>query len=150
MKKTYREVDFATALYEQTHKGAVIAYNTKTSDGWEDPFNNELANWRGESVTGWDKLYKFAIVTEADPKFRPWEPEEVAVGSIVREIGYPLRRGIIIGYSQGHDEVITGNANTKHKAYGAHGFSRAFMLSDYEHSVDGGKTWIPCGLEVEE
>ena len=62
--------------------------------------------------------------------FRPWTADEVPLGAQVRSKSYhPDHRSMIIQ---------SGNSMT-----------REGWLTCYEHSTDGGKTWLPCGV-VEE
>lgn len=64
------------------------------------------------------------------PTLRPWTMEEVPVGALIR-----LKR------TSGWTGTITGKATWECQ------FS--IVISEYEHSTDGGKTWNPCGV-VEE
>jgi hypothetical protein len=76
-----------------------------------------------------------------ESKLRPWKPEEVPVGALLRHKGYPSVV-MIIGQSSGdiicwvHDEV--GRMAAKE------------CLDIEEHSLDGGKTWLPCGVMEDE
>jgi len=64
------------------------------------------------------------------PVLRPWTADEVPLGAQVRSKSYhPDHRSMIIQ---------SGNSMT-----------REGWLTCYEHSTDGGKTWLPCGV-VEE
>ena len=65
------------------------------------------------------------------PTFRPWTADEVPLGMQMRakDPNYGNRRSLICGT---YDES-----------------TRSTWLSTSEHSTDGGKTWLPCGV-VEE
>lgn len=98
-------------------------YVTRTKCGWTRPQIKGVSlavpgELLGEREPGW-RLY-------TEPKLRPWEPEEVPLGAWMRH-KQSLRRYLIIsdGLEEGH----------------------ADWLSNYEHSIDGGKTWLPCGVE---
>ena len=63
------------------------------------------------------------------PTFRPWTADEVPLGAWIR-----YKRAL-------HDRSIL--AWTSNQA------DRDMWLDEREHSTDGGKTWLPCGV-VEE
>jgi hypothetical protein len=76
---------------------------------------------------GWDHT-EYRI--KPTPTLRPWTSDEVPLGAQVRSKSYhPDHRSMIIQ---------SGNSMT-----------REGWLTCYEHSTDGGKTWLPCGV-VEE
>ena len=60
---------------------------------------------------------------------RPWTSDEVPLGAWVLEKANRERRWLITDV---HDQEF-----------------RSDLLKLYEHSTDGGKTWLPCGV-VEE
>ena len=64
-------------------------------------------------------------------KLRPWTADEVPLGAWMRAKDSPHvgRRIMICGTCEEH--------------------TRSTWLSTNEHSIDGGKTWLPCGV-VEE
>jgi len=64
-----------------------------------------------------------------DPTYRPWTADEVPLGAWIR-----YKRAL-------HDRSIL--AWTSNQA------DRDMWLDEREHSTDGGKTWLPCGV-VEE
>jgi hypothetical protein len=61
-------------------------------------------------------------------KLRPWTADEVPLGSIMRTKGLE-GRCIIIDTETSDD--------------------RSYWLNAREHSTDGGKTWLPCGVMEE-
>ena len=66
--KQYREVDFATALYEQTHKGAVVQTTEHGNpEKWIQAPCSQMFFWTGklDAYTTW----KFRIVTEVDDPY---------------------------------------------------------------------------------
>ena len=73
------------------------------------------------------------------PKLRPWKPEEVPVGSLLRFKANPENRVLITGVDQ--TKIYGAFTYTLHRGC----FDR--VLADYEHSTDNGKTWHPCGVE---
>ena len=62
------------------------------------------------------------------PTLRPWTADEVPLGAQVRSKSY----------HPDHRSLITTSGNSIH---------REGWLNGYEHSTDGGKTWLPCGVE---
>ncbi len=72
-------------------------------------------------------------------KLRPWRPEDVPVGALVRTLrtGAPFRWMIVASCSDG---VTTCGGTTCRTE------SAQFMFDACEHSTDGGKTWKPCGV----
>lgn len=70
-------------------------------------------------------------------KWRPWKPEEVPVGALIRAIGLRWRSLIWAATATGQIECMTGVLEPE------------YALLNHEHSLDNGKTWLPCGVEVE-
>jgi hypothetical protein len=64
-----------------------------------------------------------------DPTYRPWTADEVPLGAWMRSKRNPQDRMLIHWVSSQCD--------------------REMWLDKNEHSTDGGKTWLPCGV-VEE
>ena len=64
-----------------------------------------------------------------DPTYRPWTADEVPLGMQARNREYPKTRWLI--------DFTSSEENRKD------------WCEKYEHSTDGGKTWLPCGV-VEE
>jgi hypothetical protein len=58
---------------------------------------------------------------------RPWTADEVPLGAQVRSKSY----------HPDHRSLITTSGSSMH---------REGWLNGYEHSTDGGKTWLPCGV----
>ena len=63
-------------------------------------------------------------------KLRPWTADEVPLGAWGRNPQYPKTRWLI---------DRTSNEETR----------KYWLDANYEHSTDGGKNWLPCGV-VEE
>lgn len=100
-----------------------------TMDGWWN------ANVFGESA----KSCRFRLAPEPHAKrYRPWTPEEVPVGALIRAKGL-LWRGLILGVNaQGQIEHFVGRTDC------------GYAMNNHLHSIDNGKTWLPCGVEVSE
>jgi hypothetical protein len=98
-------------------------------DGKEVEAMNPAGNWE-TAITprwGWDDT-QYRIKPTAT--LRPWTAGEVPLGAQVRSKSYhPDHRSMIIQ---------SGNSLT-----------REGWLTCYEHSIDCGKTWLPCGVMEE-
>jgi len=62
-------------------------------------------------------------------KVRPWTADEVPLGAWMRDVSKQDYRWLI--FTSGNDDI------------------RKNWLTECEHSIDNGKTWLPCGV-VEE
>jgi hypothetical protein len=93
--------------------------------------------WDASIFNREDGVFMFRLAPEPPAKkFRPWTPGEVPIGAIVRPQDFQWRR------------LITGvDADGRIELYNGHVKAR-FMLDYFFHSIDGGKTWLPCGVEV--
>lgn len=87
--------------------------------------------------------YIFRLAPEPPAKrFRPWTPEEVPIGALIR----------FAPVVTSHCWMITGwnlaSFFTSNSAMGPVRFEEA-EGKGCQHSIDNGKTWLPCGVEVE-
>jgi len=87
------------------------------------------------------EVYKFRLASEPPAKkWRPWTPEEVPVGALIR----------FASVVSSHCWMITGwnesGFGTSNEQFRHIRFEEA--MRDL-HSLDSGKTWLPCGVEVE-
>jgi hypothetical protein len=64
------------------------------------------------------------------PVLRPWTADEVPLGCQLRSKSY----------HPDHRSLITTSGHT---------ILREGWLNEYEHSIDNGKTWLPCGVMEE-
>ena len=84
--------------------------------------------WMSASEPGWNwTLMEYRIKPTAT--LRPWTADEVPLGAWIRFKKVIDDRSILAWTSTQRDRDI--------------------WLSEREHSTDGGKTWLPCGV-VEE
>ena len=82
-------------------------------------------DWWDTDAPWWDfDSYEYRIKPTA--KLRPWTADEVPLGAWGRNPQYPKTRWLIDRTS------IEEN--------------RIDWCKNYEHSTDGGKTWLPCGV----
>ena len=112
-------------------------------------FNTSGAFWPNETQAAND------LINIPEPKkLRPWKPEEVPVGAKLRlATNNPERTFEILGCIESFGrikepaiilDVIDGVYYPRGYVFNADAVS---SLSKYEHSTDGGKTWLPCGVE---
>ena len=89
-------------------------------------------DWNPATCPSFDQFKLYRIKPEA-PKLRPWHQFEVPVCALVREI-LSTNSYLIIGSSP-HNFMIGNQVIFYDQA-----------VRTMEHSVDGGKTWLPCGV----
>jgi len=87
-------------------------------------------NWVLDKTPRWN-WDNFDYRIKPTPVLRPWTKDEVPLGAWMRvkDSNCGHRRVLICGT---YDEL-----------------TRSTWLSTSEHSLDGGKTWLPCGVEEE-
>ena len=94
--------------------------------------------WCYRSIKGWDAIITISpkwnwedceYRIKPTPTLRPWTADEVPLGAWMRFKLTPSKRHLIGSVSEQVD--------------------RELWLNQREHSTDGGKNWLPCGV-VEE
>jgi len=109
-------------------------------DGWGiiTPVGSDNGAYSGKVFSCADWLFRVASEPPAK-RFRPWTPEEVPVGAQVRYKGNSKSIRMLIVCDREPDLL---------------GISSHWKLQDLlasmEHSIDNGKTWSVCGVEVSE
>lgn len=84
--------------------------------------------------------YGYHYRIKPTPTLRPWRPEEVPVGAIIFDKrGNNFHRHLIVGVDNNGLVAMTQQADD----------SCINLLAHYEHSLDHGKTWQPCGVLTE-
>jgi hypothetical protein len=134
----------AAKFRELWKRGKIVEFMESQSSNWqrvESLFDNIDDN------NYLDRYYAFRLAKE----LRPWKPEEVPVGALLRSSTYhPERKVIILG-------VILNCGNIQRPALTFRGDCGTnddhYYLNDLitstlkmEHSLDHGKTWLPCGV----
>ena len=100
--------------------GKSIQYRQRDQSEWfdiEPACTATILSW------DWDG---FEYRVKPEPKLRPWTEDEVPLGSQLRYKGDTSRS--LLGITA-TDEI------------------RKEWLEEREYSIDGGKTWLPCGVE---
>jgi hypothetical protein len=97
-------------------------------DGKEVEFKWMSKDWNYNDKPEWNwSAYDYRIKPTA--KLRPWTADEVPLGAQARNREHPKTRWLI--------DRTSSEENRKD------------WCEKYEHSTDGGKNWLPCGV-VEE
>jgi hypothetical protein len=85
-------------------------------------------------------VFPFIWRIKPGPKLRPWKREEVPVGAILRSKGMRSRPMLLVGISNSDGIQFVGGATDVIEV------SCDVAEGSLEHSTDGGKTWLPCGV----
>lgn len=123
-------------------QGKKVESSPKSLDRWlpVDRVGECRANQYSQSAFGQADFYRFRLAPEPPAKkWREWEFGEVPVGALTRhkECGGDVL--MIVGkFSTG--ALLAGDS-------GMYPFTDLFRMR--EHSIDNGKTWLPCGVEVD-
>ena len=86
--------------------------------------------------------FNLYILDESEPKWREWTFEEFPLRAEFREIGFTARnRPLCITSFSGASFVEKGSIVCR---------TMEWLKKNAEHSLDGGKTWQPCGVKEGE
>ena len=126
-------------------RGKRVEAMFEDEDGGEwlpvDPVGRTLSDHHGASVFN-DAEFRFRLAHEPlAKKFRPWTPEEVPVGALFR-----------FNNTGSHQWIVTGcNLVVIHVSNPARNSipMEDALTEGCEHSLDNGKTWLPCGVGVD-
>lgn len=118
-----RELE-ANGVLPAWREGRKIQVQVGNGMPWEDyrvgcP-NFSCANWR----------------VAPEPKLRPWRLEEVPVGAVLRTKTLNSR-WLLSGINNVGEIFIAEDDRWRTAEY---------LLHEYKHSLDNGKTWHPCGV----
>ena len=112
--------------------GKTIECKRKDGESWGHDSTGTMSlvwDWStfdtGTMSLAWD-WSTFDYRVKPEPKLRPWTADEVPLGAQLRYKGDTSRS--LLGITA-TDEI------------------RKEWLAEREHSIDGGKTWLPCGVE---
>lgn len=84
----------------------------------------------------WD-WFKYQYRIKPTKTLRPWTKDEVPLGAWIKSKDANWK-AVIAGFSDDGDIGTIGGD-----------FSCDIAFKHCEHSLDGGKTWLPCGVEEE-
>ena len=107
--------------------------------------HKDSSHWPA-SILNEDVAYKFRLAPEPPAKkWRPWTPEEVPVLAWLRNKQLSQHRSVIIGVTDCGLVLCPFNGGDQNDM----GTEPKDLLECQEHSIDNGKTWLPCGVEVD-
>ena len=94
-----------------------------------------------ENILSFDNPPEFYRIKPA-PKFRAWNKNDVQVGALIKKTDFTPQ--IILGCDDMGVQLIWG-----FNMDGINGKIHYHKLLDsgYSHSLDNGKTWLPCGIQ---
>lgn len=95
--------------------------------------------WKDAPDPTWAPLFEYRIKPE--PVLRPWKPEEVPVGCLLKEEG----RIYLLTHTKKSDPtaLMCAPDGTEN---GRGWYADTAHLGGLMHSTDFGKTWHPCGV----
>lgn len=125
--------------------------NRHIGEAWEDGKTIEYFDDRDNKWIDWTKSMRPVFCASAPrwrikpeptaPKFRPWKPEEVPFGAVIRpRKGLKYRALLVHAYST--PDFLTGSGTKSHNS----------DLIDFEYKWphEPETAWRPCGVEVKE
>lgn len=130
-----QEIRNKITVMEAYLAGKAIQFKSNKYDNiWQDA-NSLSFNCEG---------YEYRI--KPIPRYRAWTSEEVPVGSLIRWTGQNDSRTVIVGLSHPDKDIQWLNGHSDRYIITA----TQDALIRCEHSLDQGKTWLPCGVLVSE
>ena len=130
MKTTKEKI----AVMQASEDGKEIEVRTAGHQDW----------YRASISPTWDwHSFDYRIATES--KLRPWRPEEVPVGGLIRfsngePDGHVSWAYVILAKSENSICIMSMCGNSRTYTFGE-------LLPNGECSLDHGKTWHPCGIK---
>ena len=103
---------------------------TPTSSQWHDYSNKGSCNFSGSAD-------EYRIKPE--PKLRAWKPEEVPVGALYK---WQNHVAVILSVADGQKLCFLDRCGKITWNF----LDAGVMCEESKHSLDGGKTWFPCGV----
>lgn len=117
---------------------------------------NNLGTWMDYTCTNLSLREQFSWYRrKPDSKLRPWKPEEVPIGALIKmKKDVNTLPAVILGVYADLDQcgpavilsrsLIFGSCFFLNDLVSYHGFDKDDQIL---HSTDFGKTWKPCGVE---
>lgn len=138
---TKEETKQAIEVMQAWYDGKPVQYRNNTKNAWYD--------LTSEAPVAWDwSIFSYRVKSAPPtPKYRAWTAEEFPLGCWLRHKSDHASRyfpsftssvGIVISF---HGNILKCESLT---------ILYHNILEHYEHSLDGGKTWAPCGTLVTE
>lgn len=106
-----------------------------SSSSWHD-IDDINTNW----FTDADAANNWQFRIKPTPQYRPWKPEEVPVGALLRFKNSTYPRYTLCG------QYSTGEPTLSYPSIEHVPISFEQYLESWEYSLDHGKTWLTCGV----
>lgn len=122
----------------------VQAENLNKKGPWLDivPVGSNIGDHWATVFSSIGERYRFRLAPEPPAKrYRPWALEELPAMAIFRKT-HTFGWFALQGANEGGVWFNTPSWGTGQARFDQ-------LLNDHEHSTDNGKTWLPCGVEVE-
>jgi len=103
------------------------------SMGWDE--------WRAVGEPHWD-WQNIDYRIKPEPKLRPWNPEEVPVGALMKTKSGNGGRYMIVGLWDFRMKNLIQLGPPSAES----GMSAETAMNNWLYSTDQGKTWLPCGV----
>lgn len=133
MKLTYEQI--------RNDKAAVIDFIEAVANGKQVQYRyNDDVTWNDCVMYGTflqDRGVEYRI--KPSPKLRPWKPEEVPVGALLKS-EYNQEFLIVGRKGAWNGSVLISEINI------IKGGWQSFTTEGCMYSLDHGKTWLPCGV----
>jgi len=137
-------------LLEQVALGKTLQCQSSSGEWWNITANTEV------SFTGDPNTWRI----KPEPKLRPWKPEEVPVGALLKRKLWDKNKhplvilGVDVSYSNTMPRAILSGPLYQ-DSYESHYFLSDLLTyngccdDQNQYSTDHGKTWLPCGVMEE-
>lgn len=136
-------------MYTSTKEKIAVmaAYNDgKAIERISDNGSTQL--WLLDPCPSWNWT-EFCYRIKPEPKCRAWKPEEVPVGAVIRYKGHATgsNRSLIIDVDT--NGMISDGTRPEHgRKHSYYTCNSAFAKC--EHSLNNGRTWLPCGVKEDQ
>lgn len=121
------------AIFQALGDGKQIQVSSREGNDWADVTNISLQDL-------FDYPERFRIKPPASI-LRPWKPEEVPVGALIKWGG--KQRCLILGITEDRLVWITASVTELKDSVQPYPL---YVFNDATYSLDHGKTWLPCGV----
>lgn len=122
-------------LLEAIRSGKTLQWTNDRGSTWNDYSPNAYCSFSAPP-----EEYR----VKPEKKWRAWtSAKEVPVGAWIRDVNNPNGISLILGCDDQHIDYVETDVGFAQET-----FQDAFENTEY--SVDGGKTWLPCGIETAE
>lgn len=143
MKTSKEKADYVRSVLDAQKAWKTIEFNSnpQNPNGWVTYHGGTYERSILELVFEYGPE---CVRIKQEPKLRPWRADEVPVGALIRFAKNSSINGkylILASDTSGIVYCNTSDISTPSLIKGKYS-----SLVDYEHSLDHGKTWQPCGV----